>query len=125
MADEITMTASLSIRQSATGLNQTFSRNTSLDLTASPPNMSPGIVEIGTTHEAISFGDVAAAGGVAWVQNLDDTNFVSIGRDVAASFYGTIRIPPLTGYPIVVDNTALYAKADTAACDVLIAIFDP
>ncbi|MFH1605084.1 MAG: hypothetical protein ABIH03_14400, partial [Pseudomonadota bacterium] len=63
--------------------------------------------------------DVANDGdaGWAWFTNLDDTNFVQLGLDVAAAFCPFADIyPGKTAGPFYVAASAvLYAKADTGA----------
>ena len=54
--------------------------------------------------------------GLVWVHNLDDTNFVEVGRDVTGAFYATHKLlPGMKGWFYAASNL-LYLKADTAAC---------
>ena len=76
-----------------------------------------GVQNIGTTAELVALGDVATV-GYAYFANLDATNFVQIGIDVAATFYPVIKLNPGEGQVFRIDPAAtLYAKADTAACN--------
>ena len=70
---------------------------------------------VGTTHEALVVGDLVSA-GTAYFTNLDATNFVQIGVEVAATFYPVIKIEAgKTEGPFRIATLSLFAKADTAA----------
>lgn len=79
-----------------------------------------GVQEIGfAAHEVILVTDVAVEGWV-FMRNLDGTNFVEVGIDVAAAFEPIIRMEP--GEPCCFRaskdaGATLYAKADTAAVE--------
>ncbi len=115
MANEITLSVSLK------AINGDFTYNRKIsgqqyDQAASGGN--GGIQEIGfAAHEAIALGDVSTEGWIL-MRNIDDTNFVDIGVDVAAAFEPMIRMEP--GEPCLFRNskaagTTLYAQADTGA----------
>ena len=56
--------------------------------------VTEGVQSIGfAAHEAIVLGDVTTV-GFAYFHNMDATNYVEIGIDVAASFHATIRLYP-------------------------------
>lgn len=80
-----------------------------------------GIQEIGfAAHEVVIATDVTTEGWVI-MRNIDATNFVDIGVDVAAAFEPMIRMEP--GEPCCFRaskdaGATLYAKADTAAVKV-------
>lgn len=78
---------------------------------------------IGTTHEALGMGDVASA-GAAYFLNTDATNYVDIGVDVSATFYGLIRLMPgdFAFIPRMATN-APYAKANTSSVNLEYIIF--
>lgn len=69
---------------------------------------------IGTgSHEAVTFGDVTSRGW-AEIKNLDATNYVQLGIEVAATFYPVHRIPPGGKEGFWLEPTvALYALANT------------
>lgn len=77
-----------------------------------------GTQEIGfAAHEAILITDVTTEGWVI-MRNVDDTNFVDVGVDVAAAFEPFLRMEP--GEFCLFRNskaagTTMYAQADTAA----------
>ena len=77
---------------------------------------NPGLQNIGTTYEAISFGDITP--GLVFAKNLDDTNYVELGLDVSLTFYPLIKLEP--GDECVfrlAGSVSLYGKANTAAVD--------
>ena len=80
-----------------------------LDVTGAP--RVDTTLTIGTTEEALGVGDVAAAGGVMFIQNLDNTNYVEIGLTGSYPF----RIRAGGWAKIEASSLSLYAKADTAA----------
>lgn len=111
MADEITVSASLIC------VNGNFSfdrRINSVSVDQATQGSNGGVQIIGSgAHEQIEIGDLATEGWAIF-RNLDDTNFVDIGVDVAATFYPVMRLKP--GEPTVcrVSTVVLYAQADTA-----------
>jgi len=82
---------------------------------------SSGIQEIGFGgHEAIEVADLGTEGWL-FMRNLDDTNFVDFGIEVAAAFEPVGRMEP--GEPAMFRlskdaGATLFAQADTAACNV-------
>lgn len=76
-----------------------------------------GTQEIGTSEEALTVGDVSSLGLVV-IKNLDETNFVEVG--LTASY--TIKLLPGQACLFPPAGT-LYAKANTAACDVEYYVF--
>ena len=121
MANEITLTAKLSV----TNGNFTDERNANrISITQSSLGAQGGVQNIGTSHEAISLGDVSTEGYV-WMRNLDDTNFVQVGLDGGASLTPVIRMNAGESCVFRLDAAAtLYAEADTAACDLDILILE-
>ena len=114
MANEITVTTNLS----AVKGNLTFTRSRTFRATWATARQDGQVQAVGTTHEAITVsGDIATL-GVAYFTNLDATNFVDIGRDVAAAFVPLIRLKPGESCAVrLTPGITPYAKADTAACD--------
>lgn len=115
MANEITVSTTLT----CTNGDFSYSRKVSsqqYDQAASGGR--GGVQSIGfAAHEAILVTDVTTEGW-CFFRNLDSTNFVDIGVDVAATFEPMIRLEP--GEPALFRaskdaGATLYAKADTAA----------
>ena len=76
---------------------------------------------IGTTHEALVFGDIGTNPGVFMLQNLDVTNYVEISSDGGSTY--CMRLAPgstsIGGGLALVPNNSLTtrgARANTAAC---------
>jgi len=76
-------------------------------------NLTRGIQVVGTTEEALALGDVAAAAFVE-LQNLDDANYVEIGRMIAATFepFGKISAGKIAHLEIAAGVT-WYVRANT------------
>ncbi|RPI76136.1 MAG: hypothetical protein EHM42_10765 [Planctomycetaceae bacterium] len=78
------------------------------------------VVDIGTSEEDISFGDISAANiGYCAMRNLDTTNYVDIGPKSGGAMVGMLRLKP--GEPQsmrLVPGVTLRAVANTAACKV-------
>lgn len=113
MANEISVTSALSVAKTELAMSRSGTKQ--FDLTAAVPAMSPGIIEVGTSHEALDLGDVAGAGGFCWFQNLGPTNYVELGVDVSATFYPLVRLYPGQATVFALGTTAPYARANSAA----------
>jgi hypothetical protein len=107
----------IKIRIIATVNNEELPSEPPMDVTADYDQATPvverGIQIVGTTHEAIRLGDVTTAGAMV-LRNLDDENFVEIGRVISAAFEPFDTIGP--GEARVIkppSGVTLYAKADT------------
>lgn len=69
---------------------------------------------IGTTAEAINWGDVTTPGYVG-LRNTDDTNFVQVGIDDGGVFIPLLKLlPGEVAIAPVQPGAAWHAKADTA-----------
>ena len=73
---------------------------------------------IGTTAELISFGEISGAPQLALIVNLDATNYVEIGGDSGLTVF-KIKIPAGKFAFITPSSATMYAKANTAACNIL------
>lgn len=76
-------------------------------------------VNIGTSPETISFGDVSP--GLVLAINLDDTNFVDFGPDDSGTLHALGRLYPQSRWPAMIfvsPGATLSMQADTGACDV-------
>lgn len=119
MADEITIVSGISGTKS--NLTFTVPVNTkTVDLSGSA--FIRNCQTIGTTYEAITVGDLASAGW-CYITNLDSTNFVEFGVEVAATFYPFVKI--LAGEsagPFKLSTLTIFGRANTASvrADILI-----
>lgn len=111
MANEIALTAALSITKSGVTISGAV---TGKAITQSGDQSIGNIQIIGTSSEAITIGDVVTIGYI-YFKNLDATNFVSI-HDVSPAVAGAASITLKAGECAVIPTrtTAWYAIADTA-----------
>ena len=115
MADEITVTVGLRCVNGLLSVTPPTA-TTRFDQTTAGGG-GPGTVTIGTTQEAIAFGDIAP--GFIRMTNLDATNFVDYGTVTGDLGFQLIAGGGL-GLVYLKSGDTLYMKADTASCNVLI-----
>jgi hypothetical protein len=116
MSDEITVSASLKVRNGnlradinpgALQIDQAVARGP-----------SPGSVNVGTSEEVISFAELATLGWCL-IQNLDATNYVDFGPESGGAMVAAIRVEAgEVALFRLVPGTTYRAKANTAACNV-------
>ena len=117
MALEITSAGSISCgkNQISVGLSAQVQR----DLTG--VGMYSGVQQVGTSAELVTFpGDLTTEGITEiHIRNLDATNYIEIGGDSGQTVFkckipalGYMKFYPSSG------NPTLYAKANTAACNI-------
>lgn len=97
----------------------TDTRFTTVDIAQATADYDAGVVEIPTTAGGTNIPLGVTTPREAWFRNLDETNYIEIGVQVAATFYAFMRIEPLGWSPVTlgVGASALYARANTAAVD--------
>lgn len=114
MADEITLIVDLDLVNGV--VEHDFSPN-SISIDQASARFIDTVLDIGTSAETISFGDIATK-GVVILQNLDSTNYVTYGPDST----GQVTLGRLNAGEIAVfridDSATLKATADTAICKV-------
>ena len=126
MADEITMTGSLAI--SATNFREQYSPGQiSIDLASNKGD--GGVQEISHSGsaaqgEALSVTDVSV-GGVYFMRNLDETNYVEVGFQVSSTFYAFLKLLPGEYSIGRIGNAAPYARANTANVNLQYRILSP
>jgi hypothetical protein len=119
MADEITIITSMRVEN---GPLRVVAQSQSVKHTQATPRAGgPGVVDIGTSEETISFGDIVP--GYVRFTNLDTTNFVRLRFATGAN---AIRLLPVNGQALLyVDSgVTVFAIADTATCRVLVEAFN-
>jgi hypothetical protein len=82
-------------------------------------------LNIGTTAEAVSFGDVSP--GLVILYNLDDTNFVNFGMSDGGTLKAIGRLYPTTRWPamfFLMPGQTLMMQADTLACEVHVVAYE-
>ncbi len=121
MADEIRVNTSLAVTKGELKYNP-GNRNQSIDLAGTRD--SGGTQDIGTTHEALTIGSDMSSVGVSEFTNLDATNYVEIGVEVAAAFYPLVKLLPGETWVFRLGTTTPFAKANTAAVKLRKQIFE-
>ena len=127
MAGEITITPNITLRNSR--LRHQYSPG-KIVIDQSTARVYSQVYTIGTSEESItSWGDIETP-GVMQLLNLDATNYVEWGP-ATGSYIGHLTAndgSSTTGLPWAIwyghSTTDLYLKADTAACDVLVTVYD-
>ncbi len=121
MADEITLNVSLSVT------NGNFKhqwRPGTLQIDQTNGRMAGHVQTIGTSSETVDFGSDLTAEGVCYMRNLDATNFIEIGPD-STGIVDFIKLKPGEFWVGRLKPTVVVkAQADTAACDLQVAVFD-
>jgi len=117
MANEITGSGSLSL---VNGLLKTSQASGNVKITQNNASFEGGTQSIGTTEEAITIGDLVTEGW-AWLRNSDATNFLQIGLKPASVFYPLMDLYPSEPPSMfrITPGVTLYAKSDTADCELI------
>ena len=118
MANELTLSASFRYQQNGIAQPRSYSDQ----VTVTGNEFAHNVQTIGTTAEAIDVGDVGTAGYCAF-QNLDSTNFVEIGREDTGTFRAVVKLKA-GEFAILRSGATLYAKADTASCNLECWVFE-
>lgn len=113
MADEITISVSMHVNKGGV----VASRVESFTADMAGNSVNHGVQSIATGGEAFEHTDLAAEGTIGWafVKNLDDTNFVTIGTHATSNH--TIKLLPGESALFRADGN-LSGQADTSAVDV-------
>jgi len=83
-----------------------------------------GIRTIGTSEETISLTDLSSPGR-AWLENLDETNYVQVGPDSGGSMVPFLRLDPGQANLLTLEpGVTLKAKADTAPVKLLVRVYE-
>jgi len=81
---------------------------------------------IGTSEEEIAIsGDITGGSdpGYAWIYNAGPTNYVQVGVSTGA-YFARLKVGQHALLPLDSAVTSLFLKANTAACDVEVWIFE-
>lgn len=84
-------------------------------VTQTSEKYAAAVQAIGTSMEAITLGDVTTP-GFSWFRNLDATNYVEIGINVAG-FQPVLKLKPGEGQVFRFATAAPQARANTASVD--------
>lgn len=113
MAAEITYNATLT----NPGLSQSFAKGAkTVDQTTK--RAVKNTQTIGTTHEALVLGEVVTLRW-AYFENKDLANYVEVGTDSAGTFIPFLRLAAGEYVIVPLSTNAPYARANTAAVDLL------
>ena len=112
MANEITYSATITVRKGE--LSKTLNFSDVSSLSASPVYCAGGVQNVGTTEEAVAVGDVASA-GFAYFKNVDATNYVQLGAMNGGTFVPFVKLTAGQACVLPLGTSAPYAKANTAA----------
>jgi hypothetical protein len=111
MANEISVGLSLTVNKNGASATVTEA----LSETMTGDNFINNVQAVGTSNEALVFGDVSAGGWVV-CKNLDPTNYVEIFLD-ASNAQCVAKLLPGEACKFK-PNAAVYARANTGACNV-------
>lgn len=114
MANEINFNATLEVSNGSLKVSQKRQRRA--DQTTAGAWV--GVQNIGTTEEVLSVAGVVAARAIL-IENLDDTNYVDFGPEVAGALEELIQLQPgdIAMLPLF-PGAVIRGKANTAAVDV-------
>lgn len=123
MSNEITISQGLSCRN-GTFVQPNIGGSSTADQTTAGGGL-PGFQTIGTSHEAIDTSDLTAVGWAIF-KNIDGTNYVEIGLDVSSTFYPLARMNAgeMAGPFRIAAGVTLYARANTASCNIQAVVLD-
>jgi hypothetical protein len=121
MANEVTVSASLSVTESS--ITKTMAESAvNFDLVnVTPTKFVEGLQEIGTSEEAIDMGDITAPGW-CFMKNIDATNFIEIYSATAET--AMFKLLPGEFFVGKLSATAPFAKADVAICHLQYLIYE-
>ena len=140
MADEATVRCSLEITQGNLKY-RSYPTDFTVDVAASKGPV-PGAIAVGTAGTDIDFSELTTP-GLCRISNLDATNYVEIGIWDGTEFYPVIELGPGEFYVIKLsrflgksfavgsgtgtydtDTYTLRARANVAACNILVEAFE-
>ena len=112
MANEITVDARLRVVK-ALVTDEKVLRSATFDMAGD--NLTSQVQLIGTSHESLAIVSDIAIAGYAWFRNVDATNFIEIGLEVAAAFQPLIKLKSGEVAVLRLATTSVFARANTAA----------
>lgn len=117
MANEITIKETITVSNG--NFKDTFAPGTLFLDQATATGGNPGTVNVGTSEQDISFGDVTP--NLVVMRNMDSTNYVKYGPKSGGSMIEFGRLKPGTSARfILAPSVTLRMVANAAACKVLI-----
>ena len=123
MANEITVSAKLSITKDGS----TVTGDTSKSITLTGSGKYANTQNIGTSVEQISFpADLVTEGiGYVWLKNLDATNYVEISQNVSGTKHVYCKLKPgevalVRTHKAATVDPDIWAQANTAAINLMV-----
>ncbi len=110
MANEISITVSMIFNKG--GASASRSESISVDVTGDA--FTHEVQEVGTSDEELAQGSDLGTPGYMFIKNLDATNYVEYG--LTSSYTGKLKAGEVGLLRLA--GAGVYAKADTAACNV-------
>jgi hypothetical protein len=107
-----------SITFKATKNGATVSQTVSKRISMTGAGMLQATQNIGTTAELLTLESITGTPQVLLVQNLDATNYVELGGDSGLTVF-KVKIPAGEARFVTTNSGTIYAKANTAAVEVL------
>lgn len=120
MANELTINTTLKFVKN--GLIIPVGKTTQVTVSGDDFNYDTQVIAH-TAHSALALNAVGTE-GFCWIRNIDATNFVYVGIDVAASFHDFAKLKPGEESIFRIGTTPVYAKADTASVRVAYLIIE-
>lgn len=116
MANEISITAKLSVSKGGTTVTNATSTD-SIDMTGT--NMLTLVQNIGTSYEALTLTDIDTASKYfVLLRNKDATNYVEVSFDAGSTYSLRMDAGELCGPLPIVAGEQIGCRANTAACEV-------
>ena len=116
MANELTLSASIKFTKGTGDALMNVSKSYSDLVDVAGTEYYENIQSVGTSSEALLVSDIGTQGFVL-LRNLDTTNFVNVSTDNSAHANPCVKMKA-GEIALFRANSALYLKADTAACRV-------
>jgi len=111
MANELTLTVGMTFSKGgAEG-----QRSDSIQVTVTGDAFNHNVQEVGTTEEELAQNTILGTPGYLFVKNLDATNYVEIGT-TTTKYAVKLKAKEIALFRV--DGTTIYAKANSAACNV-------
>jgi len=120
MANQITFSINAAVTLAAGGSILGVGSTTA---TQAGTNNIGSVQNVGTTTESVALGDVTTI-GYLFVKNLDATNYVEFDLNTPVAGTAFCKLLPGECAFIPTRQTTIYAKANTAAVDVLVCAFE-
>lgn len=122
MANEISLTKTLRLTN-GTLLDTRSSGN--ILITQSVARMYSNVQVVGTSEEVVAVGADISTLGVCTLKNLDSTNYVQWGPESGGAMITGQRLKAGEEYTFRLEPGVTYrAKANTAACNLLVVIYN-